>query len=141
MISPRVPEFSLACELVLAHSWNPIAYQILNPGIQRWLSEHGDGLIGYVPCHHIRVVAGAPVCNPARIREIAREFEADAERNRQRVCYFYVGPRFISIVRDLPRFSFAAIGSFFIALLEPVGVAFNHPIGCFAALSSRALAQ
>lgn len=102
---------TLARELVLAHSWNPIAYQILNPGIQHWFNPRGDALVGYIDCHRIRVVAGAPVCDPARVLEVAHEFEADAERRHERVCYFHVGPRFVSGIRHSAGYCIASIGS------------------------------
>lgn len=111
MISTAAPDLLLARELVLAHSWNPIAYQILNPGIRHWFSGRRDAVVGYVTCHGIRVVAGAPVCSPARLGAIAEEFEADAKRHRERVCYFHVGPRFAGVVNDSPRHSIAAIGA------------------------------
>src|SRR5690242_20454581 len=57
----------LALELVLAHSWNPIAYQILNPGIRHWFSRANDAVVGYVPCNRVRVAAGAPICRPTII--------------------------------------------------------------------------
>jgi phosphatidylglycerol lysyltransferase len=111
MTSPTVSDFTLARELVFAHSWNPIAYQILNPGIQHWFSRQGDAVIGYVTCNHVRVVAGAPACSPTRIAGIIEEFECDAARERDGVCYFHVGPRFLSVVNNSPTHSSAAIGA------------------------------
>jgi phosphatidylglycerol lysyltransferase len=111
MTSPVVPDLALARRLVFAHSWNPIAYQILNPGIQHWFSRQGDAVIGYVTCNHIRVVAGTPVCSPTRISQIIEEFEADAACERHGVCYFHVGPRFVGVVNNSPRHSIAAIGA------------------------------
>ena len=119
MSSQRLSETTLARELVLAHSWNPIAYQILNPGIQHWFNRRRDALVGYTDCHHIRVVAGAPVCDPARILEVIDEFEADAESSSERVCYFHVGPRFVSILRNSARYSIASIGS--LPYWNPIG--------------------
>ncbi len=108
---PGLDDLSLARELVLSYSWNPIAYQILNPGIRHWFSRRRDALIGYVVCNHIRVVAGAPVCNPSRTGEVVAEFEADAKSARERVCYFHVGPRFAEFVNHSPAHSIASIGS------------------------------
>lgn len=108
---PPAPNLSLARELVLAHSWNPIAYQILNPGIQHWFSSRADAVAGYVTCNRIRVVAGSPVCRPERIGEVTEEFERDAKRSGERVCYFHAGPRFAAILADSPRHSVAAIGA------------------------------
>jgi len=109
--SPAVPDLSLVRDLVLSHSWNPIAYQILNPGIQHWFSSQRDAVIGYVVCNRIRVVAGAPVCSPARMREVINEFESEATQAGERVCYFHVGPRFASVVNHSATHSIAAIGS------------------------------
>ena len=105
------PDFPLARELVLAHSWNPIAYQILNPGIQHWFTSQKDAVIGYVTCNRIRVVAGAPVCSPGRTAQVVEEFESEATRSRERVCYFHVGPRFTGVVKDSVQHSIAAIGA------------------------------
>ena len=109
--SPTVPDLALARRLVFAHSWNPIAYQILNPGIQHWFSQQRDAVIGYVTCNHIRVVAGTPVCSPTRISQIIEEFEADAACERHGVCYFNVGLRFVGVVNNSPNHSIAAIGA------------------------------
>lgn len=106
-----VRDAQLARELVFAHSLNPIAYQILNPGIQHWFSRKGDAVIGYVTCNDVRVVAGAPVCSPARVGAVVEEFEFDAARVKERICYFHVGPRFARVVRHSPRHSIAAIGA------------------------------
>jgi len=104
-------DFQLARELVFAHSLNPIAYQILNPGIRHWFSQSGDAVIGYITCNHVRVVAGAPVCSPERIAEVVKEFETEATLMKQKVCYFHVGPRFAQVVSDSPDHSIAAVGA------------------------------
>jgi phosphatidylglycerol lysyltransferase len=119
MTSTSDPARELARELVLAHSWNPIAYQILNPGIQHWFSRKRDAVIGYVTCNHIRVVAGAPVGSPERIGDVVREFESAAEQRREHVCYFHVLPRFVNVVNDSPKHSIAAIGS--LPYWNPIG--------------------
>ena len=111
MTFPAVPDLSLVRKLVLSHSWNPIAYQILNPGIEHWFSYQRDAVIGYVICNRVRVVAGSPVCSPARTLEVVEEFEAEARRAGERVCYFHVGPRFASAVKSSTEHSIAAIGS------------------------------
>ncbi|MGE5323743.1 MAG: hypothetical protein ACM3SW_12820, partial [Actinomycetota bacterium] len=74
---PAVHDSQLARELVFAHSLNPIAYQILNPGIQHWFSHRGDAVIGYITSNRVRVVAGAPVCSPRRVHAVVEEFEHD----------------------------------------------------------------
>ena len=108
-----------ARELVFAHSLNPIAYQILNPGIQHWFSHEGDALIGYITCNRIRVVAGAPVCSPERINAVVDRFESEATRAKEAVCYFHAGPRFAKVVRNSRGHSIAAIGA--LPYWNPVG--------------------
>ena len=61
--------------LVLTHGWNATAYQILNPGIAHWFPAAGDAVVGFVRRSGVRVVAGAPVCAPERLLEVASEFE------------------------------------------------------------------
>src|SRR5215218_4414207 len=84
-------------KLILAHGWNTTSYQILNPGIKRWFSAANDAVIGFVAAVGVRVVAGAPICPPARLEEIAGEFESAAQRNNERVCYFAAESRLESV--------------------------------------------
>ena len=65
------PDLQRARDLVLRWGWNAMAYQILNPGMRLWFSRDGEGVAGYVRAAHYRVVAGAPVCPPERLPEIA----------------------------------------------------------------------
>ena len=105
----RDPEKAL--RLVLAHSWNPIAYQILNPGILHWFSRSNDAVIGYATANGVRVVAGAPICRPTMLLSVTDEFENDAKAKGERVCYFHVGPRFASVASRSGRHAIARIGS------------------------------
>ena len=52
-----------------------------------------------------------PICSPARLCAIVEEFETDAARERENVCYFHVGPRFAKVVSNSPKHSIAAIGA------------------------------
>ncbi len=79
--------------LVLAHGWNATAYQILNPGMSYWFAPEGDTVIAYVTYAGTRVVAGAPVCPPERLRAVTDAFSTDAARAREHVCYFAAGDR------------------------------------------------
>lgn len=88
-----------ARELVLRHGWNATAYQILNPGIAHWFSAAGDAVIGYVRRSRVRVVAGAPVCAPERLRDVAVEFATNARACGDRVCYFGAGERLEETLR------------------------------------------
>jgi phosphatidylglycerol lysyltransferase len=80
-------------ELVKRHGWNATAYQILNPGFERWLSAAGDAVVAYVTYAGYRVVAGAPVCDPERLGEVVGAFEDETHGRRLSTCYFAAGER------------------------------------------------
>jgi phosphatidylglycerol lysyltransferase len=77
----------------MAHGWNAMAYQILNPGIALWFSDTGDAVVGYARHWRVRVVAGAPVCPAERLAAVVAEFERAAAAAGDRVCYFGAGSR------------------------------------------------
>lgn len=83
--------------LVIRFGWNTTAYQITNPGIRHWFATGGDAVVGFVEAARVRVVAGAPVCAEERLPEVAAEFERDAERAGERVCYFCAEARLESV--------------------------------------------
>ncbi len=87
------PQRERARELVLRFGWNAAAYQILNPGIELWLSSAGDGVVGFVRRRGTLVVGGAPVCDSSRLEAVAAEFVAYAHAHDERVCYFGAGER------------------------------------------------
>jgi phosphatidylglycerol lysyltransferase len=78
---------------VLSHGWNAVAYQILNPGMRLWFSRAGDAVAGYESYAGVRVVAGAPVCRPERLADVAAELEADAQASGERLLFFGAGAR------------------------------------------------
>lgn len=83
------PDLARIRELILAHGYNSTVYQILNPGIEHWLPNGRDAVIGFVREGRRWIVAGAPVCAPSALSETAHVFEHDAEdRAGARVCYF-----------------------------------------------------
>ncbi len=77
-----------ARSLVLRFGWNSTCYQVLNPGIERWISPDGTGLVGYVRAGKTLVVAGAPVCAAENLRATLDQWEAFAARERGKICYF-----------------------------------------------------
>ena len=83
-----------------AHGWNATAYQILNPGIERWFSDRGDAVVGFVTSAGYRVVAGSPVCAPERLAEVVEELEADTHARGLSTCYFAADER---LARRLER--------------------------------------
>lgn len=84
-------------QLVLAHGWNSTSYQIINPGIRHWFAKANDSVVGFVSCHGIRVVAGAPICAKERLIKVAPEFESDAAQMNESVCYFGAESRLESL--------------------------------------------
>lgn len=105
------PSVARARELVLTHGWNSTSFQIVNPGISRWFSSRGDAVVGYVLGGGFRVVAGAPVCSRNRLREVAEEFELDAGRCGQRVCYFCAESRLESVFDGSPTHTKFLLGA------------------------------
>jgi len=95
------PAVARARDLVLAYGWNSTSFQIVNPGIKRWFSVDGEAVVGYVPAGGFRIVAGAPVCEQARLTEIVERFESDARAAGEKVCYFCAETRLEESVRDL----------------------------------------
>src|SRR5262244_2471406 len=105
-----------ARELVLRYGWNATAYQIINPGIELWFSPTCEAVAGFVRAHNTLVVAGAPVCAPERLAEVATEFEQAARRDGKRVCYFGAEARLEALYRGA-----ATIRWFCWALSRPGG--------------------
>ncbi|HEU4641511.1 MAG TPA: DUF2156 domain-containing protein [Gemmatimonadaceae bacterium] len=97
--------------LVLQYGWNATAYQIINPGIALWFAARGDAVVGFVRRHGVRVVAGAPVCHRDRLGEVAEEFERDARRAGDRVCYFGAGERLQEVYSGDPAHSLVGLGA------------------------------
>lgn len=110
-----VPEASASLarvrELVLAYGWNSTSYQIINPGIRHWFAAANDAVIGFVAHHGIRVVAGAPVCAPERLPEVAAEFERDAAMAHESICYFAAEARLESLFSASPKHSKILLGA------------------------------
>lgn len=102
---------SRARELILEFGWNTTAYQLINPGIAHWFATRGDALVGYVRYAGVRVVAGAPVAALERLGQVTEEFERDAARQGDRVCYFGAEQRLEAVTRTMPRHSAILLGA------------------------------
>ncbi len=101
----------LTRRIVLKYGWNSTSYQIINPGIKRWFSSNDEAVVGFAACAGVRVVAGAPVCAGERLSEVAAEFERDARRMGERVCYFCAEERLESLYADSPRYAKILLGA------------------------------
>lgn len=102
---------SRARDLILEYGWNSTAYQLVNPGIAHWFATRGDALVGYVRHAGVRVVAGAPVASLDRLLDVTLEFEAEATRAGERVCYFGAEERLEGLSRELPDHSSIVLGA------------------------------
>jgi phosphatidylglycerol lysyltransferase len=98
-------------KLVLKHGWNSTSYQIINPGIKHWFAETKEAVVGFVSCTGVRVVAGAPVCALEDLPQVAAEFELDAARAHERVCYFCAEARLESFYATSPNHTKILLGA------------------------------
>lgn len=108
---PVVDSYRRARELILQFGWNSTAYQLINPGIAHWFAARGDALVGYVRRSGVRVVAGAPVVSLERLAEVIAEFERDAARCGERVCYFGAEERLEKVTRASATHSVIVLGA------------------------------
>jgi phosphatidylglycerol lysyltransferase len=104
-------ELEKARRIILAHGWNSTSYQILNPGISLWFADAGDSVTGYVPTRKVYVAGGAPTCARERLPMAAAEFEQDAAKNKQRVCYFGAEARLEKIYQNSPNHTKVLLGA------------------------------
>lgn len=100
-----------ARDLVMEFGWNTTSFQILNPGFEHWFAKTGDAVVGFVPAAGYRVVGGAPACAFERLRDVTAEFEADADADGKKVCYFLAEARLESLLSDSPHHSFVLLGA------------------------------
>jgi phosphatidylglycerol lysyltransferase len=106
-----VTDWEAARRVVMRHGWNAIAYQILNPGIQLWLSADGHAVAGFARFGRTRIVAGAPVCAAERLERASAELEEDAAARGERVLYFGAGERLERLVERRGGRAVVAIGA------------------------------
>lgn len=97
--------------IVMSCGWNSTSYQIVNPGIRHWFSSVKKAVVGYVSHGGVRVVAGAPVCAKDDLRETIAEFERDASRDDERVCYFCAERRLEKICSESKNYSKVLLGA------------------------------
>ena len=107
MDTPREPLYPLLRQ----HGWNATAYQIVNPGMAHWFSPEGDAVIGYVTRARVRVVAGAPVCDEARLTAVMADFAREARASGERVCYFGAAGRVFALLSEQAGHSVVVLGA------------------------------
>ena len=110
-VAEKSPSLAHTRRIILNQGWNSTSYQIINPGIIRWFSKLNDAVVGFVSCHKRRIVAGAPGCRKERLPEVAAEFENDAKRKGERVCYFCAEARLEAVYADSPAHAKILLGA------------------------------
>jgi len=98
-------------KLILAYGWNSTSYQIVNPGISYWFSTGKKAVAGFVSCAGVRVVVGAPICAKNCLPEVIAEFENDAVRSNERVCYLAAESRLESICAEQSKYTKVLLGA------------------------------
>jgi len=121
-------QWSEARRLVNLYGWNVTAYQILNPGIERWFSPAHDAVVGYVTSFGYRIVAGSPVCPPEHLAAVVDAFESDTRRRGLRSCYFAADERLAELLAWRGPLDRILLGA------QPVW----HPAGWAAILERKA---
>jgi phosphatidylglycerol lysyltransferase len=97
--------------LVLQHGWNAMSYQVVNDGISHWFSAAGDAVVGFVRTHGVCVVAGAPICDGARLLDVLEEWEAYVRQQRCRVCYFGAAGRLFDALHQRDGYATVVLGA------------------------------
>ena len=98
-------------ELILRHGWNSTCYQLVNPGFRYWFSAQQEAFVGYVEYAGTRIVAGAPVCEYARLKDVVAEFEAASRKQGLGVCYFASEAHLESVIGGNPGYSTLLLGA------------------------------
>lgn len=90
-------------ELIKRHGWNATAFQTLGQGFAYWF-DGDDACVAYTDTGAAWVAAGAPLCAPSRLGEVARRFVDAARSEGRRASFFGVEQRFLdaSGARSVP---------------------------------------
>lgn len=104
-------DLELVRRLVLAHGWNTTCFQLLNPGLEYWVSRAGDAVAGYVEQGRWWVVAGAPVAPPDRLKEAVAELQSAARERGTRIAYFAAEERLETLLATDHRWSRFRLGA------------------------------
>lgn len=93
--------------LLKRYGWNATSFQVLEPGLAYWFSEAGDAAVAYVETGSHWVAAGAPICDAARLGEVAASFAAAARRAHRRAAFFGAAAR---LLQAAPAFDWLQVG-------------------------------
>ena len=99
MAEPSPPsDVTRVLQLLKQYGWNATSFQVLEPGFRYWFDAEGDACVAYVDTGGAWVAAGAPIAPPERLAEVVSSFEAAAQAEGRRVCFFATEQRFASAV-------------------------------------------
>src|SRR5262252_324597 len=93
-MSQLEPERRRVLAVLRRHGWNATSFQVLEPGLQYWFADE-DACVAYVDTGRAWVAAGAPLTDPARLREVAEAFHRRALEARRRLAFFAVEQRVV----------------------------------------------
>lgn len=97
--------------LALQYGWNAMAYQVVNDGISHWFSADGGAVVGYVRSHGVCLVAGAPICDGARLNDVLLEWETFVRALDCRPCYFGAAGRVYDALHTRPGYATVVLGA------------------------------
>jgi phosphatidylglycerol lysyltransferase len=80
--------------LLERHGWNATSFQTLEAGFRYWF-DGDDACVAYVATGGAWVVAGGPICAPARLGEVCARFTEAARVHRRRVAFFGAEERLV----------------------------------------------
>lgn len=108
----------LVRDLIVQYGWNATCYQLLNPGIDHWVSDDCQGVVGYVNARksalgksRIRIAAGSPVCSEVTVETYSNAFENEALAEGYSVCWFAADSRLQNLRSQNPAYSTMALGA------------------------------
>ncbi|HEY6553130.1 MAG TPA: DUF2156 domain-containing protein [Vicinamibacteria bacterium] len=81
-------------ELLQAHGWNALSFQVLEPGFEYWFDGE-DACVGYVDTGRAWVVGGAPIAARERLQDVAAAFAGSAREAGRRAVFFGTETRFL----------------------------------------------
>ena len=106
-----MPDPDVLRALILSHGRNSTCYQLLNPGIARWLSPRGDAGAGYARCGGVWLIAGEPVCSPDRLPSAVAELERAAADAGCRTCFVLAEHPLRAVLRRDPGHACVGLGA------------------------------
>jgi phosphatidylglycerol lysyltransferase len=80
--------------LLERHGWNATSFQTLEAGFRYWF-DGDDACVAYVPTGGAWVVAGAPICDAARLADVCVRFTDAARAAGRRVAFFAAEQRLL----------------------------------------------